>query len=167
MSEYQYYEFQAIDRLLVEAATRGVHPRMELLRGLGETRNTVSSRQPEPRTVAELLAAADGRAGARQPKAAERAAREQAVREREVAEARERHLARLAKEGAEAWRRVDALVATRRPAANDEAASLLRDLREIGARDGRAAEVESGIQALREEHARKQNFLLRLKRIGL
>jgi hypothetical protein len=155
------------NRLLVEAAAEGVHPRLELLRRLREAKGTRDQETAEPRTVAELLAAAERRTDERRRKEAERAAEERARREREAAEARERRLTQLAKEKAEAWRRVDALVATKRPAAYDKAVELLRDLRELGEREGRAAEVESRVQILREEHARKQSFLRRLGQTGL
>ena len=58
-------------------------------------------------------------AEARRRREAERAARERTRREQAAEAARERHLASLAKREAEAWRQVDALIATKRPRDRD------------------------------------------------
>lgn len=142
--------------------------RAELLRRFRAEREEISGEPAEPpRTVAELLAAAEQRAQERRRREAERAERERIRREREEAAARERRLDALAKREADAWRQAEELVATKKPAAYDEAVQLLSDLRELGARGGRSAEVEERIRALRERHARKLSFVDRLERAGL
>jgi uncharacterized Zn finger protein len=65
------------------------------------------------------------------------------------------------------WKKVDALIATKKPADYDEAVRLLGDLKDLGARSGRIAEVQSRIQRIREEHAKKPSFIERLQRAGL
>jgi len=70
----------------------------------------------------------------------------------------------LAKRQADAWRRVEALVVTKRPGDYDAAIILLRDLLEISERKGRGVEVAERIRALREVHAKKPSFLARLKK---
>jgi hypothetical protein len=119
------------------------------------------------RTVAELLAAAERRAGGRRRREAERAARERARRERETAEARERHLAALARREAEAWREVEALLATKQPGKYDAAVMLLRDLRDLAVRAGRRGEVEVRLGRLHEQHAKKPSLIGRLRAAGL
>lgn len=144
------------------------HLRAELLRQFRESQPPLLSQDGEaPRTVGELRAVAEQRAKERRRKEAERAAAGRAQREREAAEARERHLAALAKREAEAWREVDALVATKQPNNYDAAVKLLCDLRELGVQKGRAEEVEARIAKLREEHAKKPSFLGRLEKAGL
>ena len=90
-----------------------------------------------------------------------------ARREREQAAARERRLTTLAKRQGDTWRRVEALVITKRPGDYDAAVTLLEDLREIGERKGRSAEVAWRIRALREAHAKKPSLLARLRKAGL
>lgn len=119
------------------------------------------------RTVGQLLADAEQRADARRRAKAERAAREQARRARERAAARAERLAHLAAHEAEAWQRVDALIATKRPADYDEAVRLLVDLRDLHAQSGRSAAFATRLGELREQHARKPSFVQRLDRAGL
>jgi hypothetical protein len=120
-----------------------------------------------PRTVRELLDAAEARAEARRREEAERAAAEKAGREREAAEERRRYLDNLAQREAKAWGQVDALIATKQPSRYDEAVKLLRDLRDLALRDGRGTEVEARLRRLCEEHSRKPCFIERLRRAGL
>jgi len=156
------------DHLLARiAAGEESHPRGELLRRFRESRDTVHPAMGEPRTAAMLLAAAGRRAEARRREEAERAARDRARRERAEAEAGERRLDALRGHEEQAWRRLDELIAERKPRSYEEAVELLRDLRALGSRDGRAAEVDARIEALRGRHARKSTFLERLERAGI
>ena len=142
------------------------HFRADLLRRFRE------SRAPEAplakvRSVGEILKAAEGRAEERRRQKAEHAAREKARREREAAEARERHLSALAKREADAWRELDALIATKQPKKYDEAVALLGDLRDVCARGGRQAEAAKRIARLREEHTKKPSLIERFRKAGL
>ncbi|MDI7267881.1 MAG: hypothetical protein QME96_07795 [Myxococcota bacterium] len=107
------------------------------------------------------------RAGERRREETERADRERARREREAAEKREQHLAALAKREVEAWREVDALIATKQPKKYDEAVALLRDLRDVCARDGRQEHADARIARLRAQHAKKPSLLQRMSEAGL
>lgn len=149
------------------AVRREAHLGSELLRRFRESRNIPQRKGEAPRTVGDLLAAAEQLAEERRQKEAKRAAAELARREREAAEARERYLDSLAKREPGAWSEVDALVATKHPARYDEAVKRLRDLRDLGLRDGRAAEIEARLLQLAEEHARKPSFIERLNKAGL
>ncbi len=143
------------------------HLRAELLRRLRSTRPEVASAIAKPRTVSELLSAARHRTEERRRKEADRAAREKARREREEAAARERYFDDLARREPATWKKVDALIATKKPAAYDEAVRLLGDLKDLGARSGRIAEVQTRIQHIREEHSKKPSLIERLQRAGL
>ena len=152
--------------LLVRVATGDAQVRAELLRRFRSGKPEDSS-PVQPRTVSELLSAAEHRADERRKKETERAAREKARREREEAAARDRYLDGLAKRQPETWSKIDALIAAKKPAAYDEAVTLLRDLSDLGARSGRSAEMQRRIQRLREEHSKKPAFVQRLQRAGL
>jgi hypothetical protein len=144
------------------------HLRAELVRRFRSSRSaSPSGTAAGRRTVGELLEAAERRAEERRRREAERAARERARREREAAEARERHLAALARREAEAWGEVEALIATKQPGKYDAAVALLRDLRDLAARAGRREEVEARLIRLREQHAKKPSLIGRLRAAGL
>ena len=95
-----------------------------------------------------------------------RQAKERMRRERAQTAAHERHLSTLAKRQADAWRRVEALVITKRPGDYDAAITLLKDLREIGQRKGQTEKVAERIRALREAHPKKPSFLARMRKAG-
>lgn len=144
------------------------HLRGELLRRFRETRaSETPATGARARTVGELLKAAEARAEERRRQQDERTALEKARREREAAEARERHLTALSKREREAWRELDALIATKQSKKYDEAIVLLRDLRDVCTRAGRQAEAATRIARLREEHAKKPSFIERIRKAGL
>lgn len=156
------------DWLVRLAGGKEPHLRAELLRQFRGAQTLVPPQEDNtPRTVGELLDAADQRAEARRQEEAKQMAIERARREREEAVARERYFDGLAKREAEAWREVDTLVATKQPGRYDEAVKLLRDLQELGIRRGRVDEVEARLRGLCEQHSRKPSFLERLKKAGL
>ncbi len=156
------------DWLVRLAGGKEPHLRAELLRQCRESKPAAPRRGSEtPRTVGELLAAADRLAEERRRKEAERAAAERARREREAAEARERYLKNLATREAAVWDEVDALIATKQPGKYDQAIKLLRDLRDLHSWKGTAGDIEARLFQLREEHAKKPSFLNRLENAGL
>lgn len=119
------------------------------------------------RTAGALRARAEGLAERRREVSLARETKERVRREREQAAARDRHLSELAKRQADAWRRVEALIATKRPGDYDAAISLLKDLREISKRKGLMKEVTERIRVLRDAHAKKPSFLARLRKAEL
>ena len=139
----------------------------ELIRRFQRDAIRRAAAQPRRRTAGALRARAAEFAEQRETLARAREAKEQARREREEAAARTRYLNGLVKRTADVWRRVEALVATRRPGDYDAAVALLRDLREAGEREGKSAEVAGRIRALRDVHATKPSLLARLRRAGL
>jgi hypothetical protein len=161
---------EAEKRALLVRLIRGDEPhlRAELVRRFRDS-SAVPRPGPavRPRTVAELLEAAEQRAEKRRRQEAERAARERVRLEREAAEARERHLASLARREEGAWGEAEALIATKQPGKYDAAVVLLRDLRELAVRAGRREEVETRLAELRERHAKKSTLIDRLRAAGL
>jgi hypothetical protein len=144
------------------------HLRAELIRHYRSARPTSpSTASAARRTVGELLDAAEQRAAERRRLEAEHAAREQARKEREAAEARERHLTALAQREAKAWAEVEALIATRQPGRYDVAVALLRDLVDLAARSGRRDEAQRLLDRLHEQHARKPTLIARFRQAGL
>ncbi len=121
----------------------------------------------EARTVGELIAKARARHEARRRRAAERVARKQEREERAAAAAREAFLQKLGEREPEAWQRIDALIATKRPQDYDEAVVLLKDLSDLAARRSRSAEVVQRLEGLREVHKKKPSLLKRMTEAGL
>jgi hypothetical protein len=119
------------------------------------------------RTVGQLLRAANRRTEERRRLDAERAASQKALRDQAIAATREKYLNNLAEHEAATWGRVEKLIATKRPGQYDEAVSLLSDLRDVGARRGRAADIATRIEQLQTKHATKPSLLARLSRAGL
>jgi hypothetical protein len=116
------------------------------------------------RTVGALLARSGALAERRRQAVVARETKERARRERSAAAARERDLTKLAKRQTEAWRRVETLISTKRPADYDAAIIPLKDLLEIGDRTGGGADIAKRIRALRESHATKPSLLARLRK---
>jgi hypothetical protein len=147
---------------------REAHLRAEILM---RVRKSCASEAPaanaEPRTVRELLDAAKDRAEERRRKEAERAACEKARHEQEEAAARQLRLNALAKRQEEAWRQVEALIATKQPKNYDEAIALLGDLRDLYLHTGRQAEAAARIARLQQAHASKPSLIKRLRQAGL
>lgn len=153
--------------LLVRFASGGEpHLRGELLRRF---RASQPERAPavQPRSCSELISGAERLADERRQKEEKRAAHELALRERKEKAALEVRLKELAKRQVPAWQKVDALIATKRPTQYDEAVCLLRDLKEIGIRAGRSAEIQNRLQRIQAEHSTKRSLIDRLRRAGL
>ena len=157
---------ERVDMLTRVAAGQERQVRTELLRRLQASRDVPPADEAAPpRTAQELLDAAEQIAEERERVRAQAAAREKARREREAAAARALHLDRLAPREEETWGQVDALVASKQPKSYDQAVSLLKDLRDLAARDEREAAFAARLQGLREAHAKKSGFLERLKKV--
>lgn len=121
---------------------------------------------PPRRPAGELLAARDRVAGARERKAAGRAAREHERRVRDAAAARERHLDSLAGRENALWRQVEEAIGTRKPAEYDRAVELLKDLRDLADRTATGGEVARRVGDLRQRHRTKPSLIARLARAG-
>jgi hypothetical protein len=143
------------------------HARAELIRAFRQSPRGWHVGGVSHQRVSDLLVAADNRKEEQRRYNAERAAREKTQRERLAALARTRYLRNLAKREPAAWRHVDDLIATRRPAEYDQVVKLLADLRELGVLEKRVAAVDAQIRRLREQHAKKDSLLARLRRAGL
>jgi hypothetical protein len=145
-------------RLIRDAAARA-----DLLR---EYRKAGSRPDAGRRTVKDLLSAAEARRELREKEAAEQWKRERERHEAEQAAEREKHLKQLEAGEAQAWARVDDLIA-RKPSKYREVVDLLKDLGEVCDRSGREGEFRRRIRVLRVDHARKGNLIRRLDAAGL
>jgi hypothetical protein len=155
------------DRLLARVVQgEAVRVRMELLgRYRGDTAPTILV--PTRRTVAGLLDDAARLRTDRERRLAAQRAEDEARREQARALARERRLDELAAKEDAAWSRVDALIATRKPADYDAAVTLLTDLKALAEREDRHDTFTSRTIALRQTHARKPSLVERLNRAGI
>lgn len=154
------------DALLGRLISGEPHLRAELTRRFRTERDPVGD-GPGDRTVAELREAARRHAEQRAQLVAQRRADEQARRERARTAARQRHLAALARRQDQAWKQVDAAIATRQSARYDEAVELLKDLRAVSAAAQRLDAFDHRLGDLRQRHAKKRAFLQRLERADL
>jgi hypothetical protein len=118
---------------------------------------------PKARSVGELRARAALIATTRK-RAAEAAVRaERERREAGAAEARKKRLAAVAARGEAAWREVDNEIERRNAAGYDRAKALLADLRDVASSQATANEFERRVGVLRQKHARKGQFIDRLR----
>ncbi len=156
---------QEKDALLVRSVTGDPHVTAEVRRRF--RRRHAAAPTTGTRTVGELLEAASARRTEREGVATARAAAEALLRDRTRTEARELRLEALAADVENAWRKVDALIETKRPAEYDNAVALLADLKAVSARTGEAATFAERFEGLRTEHRRKPSLLERFERSGL
>jgi hypothetical protein len=119
------------------------------------------------RTAGELRAAARRIAEERERAAEERANAERRHEQEKRARVRAQHLSALAKRGEVAWREVEDLIVLRNASAYDQAAALLADLGEVAAAGNARDRFVGRIAELHARHARKGQFIARLKAAGL
>jgi hypothetical protein len=121
----------------------------------------------QPRTVGDLLSAAEGIANERAQKLATKRAAEAARRKAEEEANRARYLDLLAKREEATWNQVTELIQKRQPKAYDQAVWLLIDLRDLAVRQQLEPAFGTKIDKLRETHKAKGSFLDRLSATGI
>lgn len=119
---------------------------------LAAFRRQASSRPARGRTVAELRARAEELRVVRE----ERETKQAAAARRRAEAARRKHLAALARQGEQAWERLDKLIDDRK---YDQAVRLTVDLRDVALTAGHIAEFEERLAALRKRHSRRRGYL--------
>ena len=158
------------NNLLVTAALEsGERWKNELLHRFYQGNQPPASRATasEPRTVGDLLSAAETIANERAQKLAAERAIEIARRKAEEEANRARFLDQLAKREEATWDQVDELIQKKQPRAYDQAIRLLIDLRDLAARQRLEATFKAKIERLRETHRAKTRFLDRLTEAAL
>lgn len=126
-----------------------------------------STPAPTRRMVADVLDDAARRRADRHRREAAQRADEAARQEQARTLARERRLNRLADEQDGAWARVEAMIATRKPAEYDAAVTLLTDLQGLAERENQDDTFTARTTQLRHTHARKPSLIERLNRAGI
>lgn len=144
-------------------AKRELHRRLRELDGPARAAPVA----PGARAAGQLLAAAEARAEKRLRKKAEQAARERARLEAEAAAKRITYLQKLSERQDDAWQLIESKVDSKQKAGYDEAVDLLKDLRDLGLRDGAMRSFEARVRALQARHAKKSTFVERLHKAGL
>jgi hypothetical protein len=138
-----------------------------------ELRRQVSASEPAAgedgsrRTVAELLDAAHQVRQERHRRAEVQRAEAEAERERKRAAARERRLAALSADVEGGWARVEAKIATKKPAEYDAVVAVLEDLQVVAERADQASGFGVRLAELRARHQRKSSLIGRIDRAGL
>lgn len=154
--------------MLIRVANGGANAvRLELVTGVQRTLRSPVAPAEHPRTAGALLARAEELTDARLRAEAEAAAREKARREQQRAAAREEYLASLTGQDEELWIRAEALASEKKATAYDGAVRLLRDLRDLGARDGRVESTQARLYAFAGRHSAKSALQRRLRDAGL
>jgi hypothetical protein len=115
-----------------------------------------------PRTVGDLRARAEAIRRARERAEAQRVAAEQRRTKEKAERERRTRLADLARRGESVWEEVETEIARANAPGYDRAASLLLDLRAVAEEEGAAAGFARRLATLREKHARKRVFIMRL-----
>jgi hypothetical protein len=118
------------------------------------------------RTVGELRARANAIGLAREEATAEKLAAEHKRRVQEAEKARRARLLAITRRGEGVWREVEAEIERRNATGYDRAVGLLLDLRAVAEERGAMPDFDKRLRAIRERHARKQQFVVRLAKIG-
>ena len=117
------------------------------------------------RTVGELRARADAIGLARAQAAAKQLAAQRKRQLKEAEKARRIRLDAVAQRGDSIWREVEAEIERRNSKGYDKAISLLLDLQAVAEERGATRDFDKRLQAIRDRHARKPQFVVRLATI--
>ena len=117
----------------------------------------------ERRTAGELFKTAEELTQEKKHQAAVRAAAEKALKEKELAAAREKYLQSLAGKENEIWLKIETLISTKQPGKYDEAVKLLVDLRDVAERRGTGENFLSFYHELCRKHERKRSLLRKIQ----
>ena len=141
---------------------KGHQVQAALLKDFRQRRSAKNENSAVGRSVRELLSVAETITSERDRQAAAQALKEQQHREKERELAKAKRLEALSKEQAAAWCRVEALIETKQPKKYDEAVNLLRELHELGIKNGKHQKFASRLEELLWQHRRKPSLLERL-----
>jgi len=111
------------------------------------------------RTVMKMLQKAEEYTKKKDRQIAEQKAKEKARKEKEAAIAREKHLNGLTGKEKEIWKKVDALILTKKPKDYDEAVRFMIDLKDFAKKTNTTSLFKSKLMAIRENHSRKSSFI--------
>jgi len=136
----------------------------ELLQRFRKTLSIKDTKNSEKvsRTVMKLLQKAEAYTKEKDRQIAEQKAKGKAHKEKEAAIAREKYLNGLAGKENEIWKKVDALILTKKPKDYDEAVRLLIDLKDLAKKTNTTSLFKSKLMAIRENHSRKSSFINRI-----
>ncbi len=136
----------------------------ELLQRFRKTLSIKDTKNNEKasRTVMKLLQKAEAYTKEKDRQIAEQKAKEKARKEKEAAIAREKYLNGLAGRENEIWKKVDALILTKKPKDYDEAVRLLIDLKDFAKKNNTSSLFKSKLMVIRENHSRKSSFINRI-----
>ncbi len=99
----------------------------------------------------------------RQEKEARLKAEALARQKAEEAQKRAAYLAGLASRQTTVWQKIEALITTKQPRNYDEAAGLIRDLRDVASQSNTQTAFRSRMAELRERHTHKPSLIQRLR----
>ncbi len=123
--------------------------------------------QKGPRTVGDLIEAAERQRQEAEQKRLEHLASERRRKEARARAAKKKRLDALEGNEETAWQKVESLVASMKQPAYDEAVIQLQDLRDLVARQESSGLFKTRLEALRQAHGRKYSLIKRLDKAGL
>ena len=141
----------------------------ELLQRFRKTLSIKDTKKNEKasRTVMKLLQKAEAYTREKDRLIAEQKAKEKARKEKEAAIERKKYLNGLAGRENEIWKKVDALILTKKPKDYGEAVRLLIDLKDLAKKNNTTYLFKSKLMAIRENHSRKSSFINRINSASL
>ena len=141
----------------------------ELLQRFRKTLSIKGTKNNEKtsRTVMKLLQKAEAYTREKDRLIAEQKAKEKARKEKEAAIERKKYLNGLAGRENEIWKKVDALILTKKPKDYGEAVRLLIDLKDLAKKNNTTSLFKSKLMAIRENHSRKSSFINRIDSASL
>ena len=145
------------------------HQKIELLQKFMDTEQVKNHSDVNNvgRTVAELLKMTETYAEEKEQRIAEQKAKERVEREKLEAIAREKYLNDLVIREESVWLNVYNLIDSKKPANYDEAVKLLKDLRDVSKKKGKAGIFEGKMQNIFFDNKRKVSFIERLRNAGM
>jgi hypothetical protein len=157
-------ESEKTNLLVTAASESGEHWKNDLFAGFYRENQRLAppGTASQPRTVGDLLSAAEAMAKERARKLAAERAIELARQKAEEEASRARYLDLLGKREDATWDQATELIQKKQPKTYDQAIKLLIDLHDLAIRQGAEAVFRARIQSLREKHFAKTGFLRRL-----
>lgn len=156
------------DDLLLRVMQGDAHLQMELRRRFREaTASPPQVTTASRRTIRELLQATAAHRSERERREAEAKRQESARRAEEAARARDAYLKSLIGQESALWQQAVGAIERKLPKEYDRAVEILKDLRDLAAREGKSAAFGLRVGELRARYANRPALLERLTRARL
>jgi len=141
--------------------------RFQRERKQGQSLQKQKSPKTKRRTIKQLRQACEELQEQKRHKEAEKRTQEKARKQAQATQAQQKRLDQLSTQQAQSWEKVESLIEQRHATPYSQAVNILLDLHALAKREGKAAETEIRLVALRNTHRGKVSFIRRLTETGL